>query len=71
MQHEEGQFTTPDGLELYRQSWLPEGSRIFFENATAHRKARYEYPGFRHEVFNEIGKEQVFADIEAWLEPLL
>ena len=49
----------------------PEGSRAFFENATAHRKARYEYPGFRHEVFNEIGKEQVFTDIETWLEPLL
>lgn len=47
------------------------GSLRFYENATAHHKARYEYPEFRHEVFNEFGKEKVFADIEAWLEPLL
>jgi lysophospholipase len=26
------------------------------------------YPGMRHEIFNEIGKEQVFADVGNWLE---
>ena len=26
------------------------------------------YPGMRHELFNEIGKEQVLADIATWLE---
>ena len=31
-------------------------------------KERIEYEGYYHEVFNELGKEQVFADIEAWLE---
>lgn len=49
----------------------PVGSQRFFENATAHEKARYEYPDLFHEVFNEFGKEQVFADIEAWMERLL
>lgn len=49
----------------------PTGSMQFFENATAQHKARFEYPEFRHEVFNENGKEQVFADLESWLEHLL
>lgn len=49
----------------------PVGSLRFYEHATARHKARYEYPNMRHEVFNEWGKEQVFADIEAWLERLL
>jgi alpha-beta hydrolase superfamily lysophospholipase len=26
-----------------------------------------EYPGMRHEIFNEVGKEQVLADVAAWL----
>ena len=26
------------------------------------------YPGMRHEIFNEIGKEQVIADVATWLE---
>ncbi len=28
------------------------------------------YEGFRHEIFNEIGKEKVFADIEEWIASL-
>lgn len=49
----------------------PSGSLTFYENATARQKARYEYPDFLHEVFNEWGKEQVFTDIETWLERIL
>ncbi|MEN9786424.1 MAG: hypothetical protein RLZZ299_1688 [Pseudomonadota bacterium] len=26
------------------------------------------YPGMRHELFNEIGREQVLADVAGWLE---
>jgi hypothetical protein len=29
------------------------------------------YPPMRHEPLNELGREQVFADIEAWLRPRL
>jgi len=25
------------------------------------------YPGFYHEPYNDIGREQVFADLAAWL----
>lgn len=26
------------------------------------------YPGYYHEIFNEIGKERVFADLQTWIE---
>ncbi|GAI84416.1 unnamed protein product, partial [marine sediment metagenome] len=26
------------------------------------------YDGFYHEIFNEPGREQVFRDMEAWLD---
>ncbi|MFN2165770.1 MAG: alpha/beta fold hydrolase, partial [Anaerolineae bacterium] len=46
----------------------PEGSQRFFENVTLADKQRIEYEGYYHEVFNDMGKEQVLADVEAWLE---
>ena len=46
----------------------PEGSQVFIDNMSFPDKERIEYEGYFHEVFNEPGKEQVFADIEAWLE---
>ena len=29
------------------------------------------YPGFYHEIFNEVGKESVFKDMETWLTGVL
>ncbi len=46
----------------------PEASRIFFEQVTFADKERHEYEGYYHEVFNEVGKERVLAEVEAWLE---
>jgi alpha-beta hydrolase superfamily lysophospholipase len=46
----------------------PQSSQVFIDNVTFADKERIEYEGYYHEVFNELGKEQVFADIEAWLE---
>jgi alpha-beta hydrolase superfamily lysophospholipase len=45
-----------------------EASQRFFENVTFADKERIEYEGYYHELFNEVGKEQVLADVEAWLE---
>ncbi|HDQ71593.1 MAG TPA: alpha/beta hydrolase [Chloroflexi bacterium] len=45
----------------------PEASRVFYEHVTFEDKARYVYDGYYHEVFNEIGKEHVLADVEQWL----
>ncbi|MDY6874723.1 MAG: alpha/beta hydrolase [Chloroflexota bacterium] len=46
----------------------PEGSRIFYENVTFADKERQAYEGYYHEVFNDVGKERVLADVEAWIE---
>jgi len=46
----------------------PEASRIFYEHIAYADKERIEYEGYYHELFNEVGKEKVLADVEAWLE---
>lgn len=46
----------------------PHGSKKFFENLASKDKDLKIYEGFYHEIFNEIGKEQVFRDMEDWLE---
>jgi len=46
----------------------PEASRIFFEQVTFADKERREYEGYYHEVFNDVGKEQVLTDVQNWLE---
>ena len=45
----------------------PIGSQRFFARATAPERAFCLYPGFYHEIFNELGHEKVFQDIESWL----
>ncbi|MCX7681191.1 MAG: lysophospholipase [Anaerolineae bacterium] len=46
----------------------PEGSRLFYERMTLADKELRVYPGYYHELFNDVGKEQVLADVEAWVE---
>ncbi|HEY9287751.1 MAG TPA: lysophospholipase [Candidatus Dormibacteraeota bacterium] len=45
----------------------PAGSQQFFRRATAPERAFCLYPGMYHEIFNELDRERVFADIESWL----
>jgi len=45
----------------------PEGSARFFANVSARDKTRHVYTGYFHEIFNDIGREQVLADVLAWL----
>lgn len=45
----------------------PEGSRLLYERVSSRDKTLKLYEGFYHEIFNEPGHEQVFADMEAWL----
>lgn len=47
---------------------FPEASQRFFENITFDDKERIEYKDYYHEVFNDLGKEKVLADVEDWLE---
>lgn len=45
----------------------PEGSHLLYEQVGSEDKILKLYEGFYHEIFNELGREQVFADMEAWL----
>ena len=45
----------------------PEGSRLLYERIGSTDKTLKLYEGFYHEIFNEPEREQVFADMEAWL----
>jgi alpha-beta hydrolase superfamily lysophospholipase len=49
----------------------PEVSRRAFENLGTPDKTLMIYPKMRHEPLNELGRDQVFADIAAWLDPRL
>lgn len=46
----------------------PEGSRWLYEAVGSEDKTLHIYEGYYHEVFNEIGREKVLADVQAWLE---
>jgi len=45
----------------------PEGSRLLYERVGSTDKTLKLYEGFYHEIFNEPEREQVFADMAAWL----
>lgn len=46
----------------------PAGSRRFLEKLDASRFSAHFYPGFYHEIFNELDATQVFDDLRTWLE---
>lgn len=47
---------------------LPQGSRQFFHLVTFPDKELLEYPEAYHEIQDDLGYEQVMADLESWLE---
>jgi alpha-beta hydrolase superfamily lysophospholipase len=46
----------------------PQASKLFCDNVASADKKYIKYEGYFHEVYNDLGKEKVFADVEAWLE---
>ena len=46
----------------------PVTSRAIFERLGSQDKTLFLFPGMLHEPFNEIGREQVFADLTGWLD---
>lgn len=46
----------------------PRGSKILYREASSADKTLKLYHGYHHEIFNEPGRQQVFADVEAWLD---
>ncbi len=49
----------------------PAGAQELFDAATATDKTIRIYPGVRHEPHNDLGHEQVAADVKAWLAHLV
>jgi alpha-beta hydrolase superfamily lysophospholipase len=47
----------------------PGGSKEFARRVTLKDFEVKVYEGFYHELFNEVGKEKVFRDVDAWLKP--
>jgi len=47
------------------------GSEMLYERVSSCNKTLKLYEGFYHEIFNEPGREQVFSDMETWLETRL
>jgi alpha-beta hydrolase superfamily lysophospholipase len=46
----------------------PAGSQIFYDQAGSADKTLKFYDGHYHDMLNDIGKEQVLADIQAWID---
>ena len=46
----------------------PSGSQLFFETAGSADKALKLYDGHYHDLLNDIGKEDVMADITGWID---
>ena len=45
----------------------PGGSRLFFERAGSEDKTLKLYEGHAHDLLNDLGREQVMADIRQWI----
>ena len=46
----------------------PTAAQAMYDALGSEDKTLHLYEGFRHEVFNEIGREEVFTDLIAWLQ---
>jgi acylglycerol lipase len=46
----------------------PSGSQHFFDKAGSKDKTLKLYDGHYHDLLNDVGKEEVMADIKSWLE---
>lgn len=49
----------------------PSGSQFLYDNVGSQDKTLKIYPALYHEIFNEPEREQVFADLLAWIEERL
>ena len=49
----------------------PDGSEQFFKKAGSADKTLKLYDGYAHDLLNDVGKEQVFDDVEQWIEERL
>ena len=46
----------------------PSGSQLFFDSASSSDKTLKLYDGHFHDLLNDVGKEDVMADITGWID---
>ena len=46
----------------------PSGSQFFYDTAGSKDKTLKLYEGHYHDLLNDVGKEEVMADIKAWID---
>ena len=49
----------------------PEAGRLFFDRLSSEDKTLKVYPNMRHEPLNELGREEVVADVVRWIDDRL
>jgi acylglycerol lipase len=49
----------------------PEGSEQFFNEASSTDKTLKLYEGYYHDLLNDLGRDTVFEDIDAWISERL
>jgi alpha-beta hydrolase superfamily lysophospholipase len=50
---------------------VPAGSQFFYDTVGSKDKTLKLYPGHFHDLLNDVGKEGVLSDIQAWIEARL
>ena len=73
LKREFGQITLPV-LILHGtkdKATRPSGSQLFFDTTGSADKTLKLYEGHFHDLLNDVGKEEVLADIEAWIDSRL
>ena len=65
-----GQFTVPVLIMHGTADKVtrPSGSKEFYEKAGSNDKTLKLYEGHFHDLLEDVGKKQVMADIQAWIE---
>jgi len=46
----------------------PSGSQLFFDSAGSSDKTLKLYDGHFHDLLNDVGKEDVMADVARWID---
>jgi alpha-beta hydrolase superfamily lysophospholipase len=47
---------------------VPAGSQFFYDTAGSSDKTLKLYAGHFHDLFNDVGKEEVMADTKVWID---
>ena len=59
-------------LQGTADKWVrPDGAEFVVKNVSSTDKELITYEGFYHEIFNEVGRQRVMADVGQWIRERL